>query len=135
MVYVLQTGIQSFFKTKQMKKTAVLFLTVVGLLASCKTTGTMAAIQPKSGTMELPAQGEFRTWKGLIHPSFKVTLSNSSATQSCEVYKVTENGKEKWVSPSLKAAQTMTVTVPSNGHLFFKNFNNNVLKINYQVEE
>jgi len=114
---------------------------VIGLLAimtfsnSCKTTGTMATIQPKSGTIELPAKGELRIWKGLVHPSFSVTLSNSSTTQSCEVYKVTDNGNEKWISPSLQAGKTLTLSVPSNGHLFFKNFNNNILKIDYKVEE
>jgi hypothetical protein len=114
---------------------------VIGLLAilifsnSCKTTGTMATIQPKSGIIELPAKGELRIWKDLVHPSFSVTLSNSSATQSCEVYKVKDNGNEKWVSPSLQAGKTLTITVPSNGHLFFKNFNGNILKIEYKVEE
>jgi len=29
----------------------------------------------------------------------------------------------------------LTLSVPSNGHLFFKNFNNNILKIDYKVEE
>jgi hypothetical protein len=114
---------------------------VIGLLAimtfsnSCKTTGTMATIQPKSGTIELPAKGEFRIWKDLTHPSFSVTLSNSSSAQSCEVYKVTDNGSEKWISPSLQAGKTLTLRVPSNGHLFFKNFNDNTLKIDYKVEE
>ena len=95
----------------------------------------MATIQPKSGTMELPAKGEFRIWRGLTHPSFSVTLTNSSTTQSCEVYKVTGNGNEKWVSPSLQAGKTIMLTVPLNGHLFFKNSNNNILKIDYKVEE
>jgi hypothetical protein len=95
----------------------------------------MANIQPKSGTMELPAKGEFRIWRGSIHPKFSVTLTNSSTTQSCEVYRVTDNGNEKWVSPSLQAGKTLTIKVPSNGHLFFKNFNDNILKIDYKVEE
>lgn len=95
----------------------------------------MAAIQPKTGTLELPAKGEFRIWKGLTHRAFSVTLSNTSASQSCELYKVTDNGYEKWVSPSLLAGKTLTVTIPSNGHLFIKNFNDNILKIDYKVEE
>ena len=118
-----------------MKQLVFGLLTILTLNNSCKTTGTMAAIQPKSGTMELPSKGEFRMWRGVTHPSFSVTLSNSSASQSCEVYKVTDNGNEKWVSPSLQAGKTLTLTVPSNGHLFFKNFNDNVLKIDYKVEE
>lgn len=111
------------------------FLVMMTVSNSCKTAGTMTTIQPKSGTIELPVKGEFRIWKGLIHPSFSVTLTNSSSTQSCEVYKVTENENEKWVSPSLLAGKTLTLTVPSNGHLFFKNFNKNVLKIDYKVKE
>jgi hypothetical protein len=38
-------------------------------------------------------------------------------------------------SPSLQAGKTMTITVPVNGHLFFKNFNPNTLKIDYNVED
>jgi hypothetical protein len=95
----------------------------------------MTDIQPKSGIIELPAKGEFRIWKGIKHPSFSVTLSNPSATQSCEVYQVKDNGSEKWVRPSLQAGKSLTVWVSSDGHLFFKNFNPNMLKIEYKVED
>ena len=95
----------------------------------------MTVIQPKQGTIELPEKGEFRIWKGIAHPSFTVTLYNPSATQSCEVYTVKRSGKEKWISPSLQAGKTLTITVPANGHLFLKNFNQNILKIEYKVEE
>ena len=118
-----------------MKQLVIGLLAIMTISNSCKTTGTMANIQPKTGTMELPTKGEFRIWKGITHPSFSVTLSNPSATQSCEVYKVSSMGSEKWVSPSLQAGKTMTITVPANGHLFFKNFNPNNLKIAYKVEE
>ena len=118
-----------------MKKSVLALLLIIVLANSCKTAGAMATIQPKSGVIELPAKGEFRIWRGLTHPSFSVSLNNSSTTQSCEVYIVTANGNEKWVSPSLQAGKSLTVTVPSNGHLFFKNFNSNILKIEYQVEE
>jgi hypothetical protein len=112
---------------------AILLMLIV--CNSCKTTGTMATIQPKTGTIEIPTKGELRIWKDLIHPSFSVTLTNSSATQSCEIYKVKDNGNEKWVSPSLQAGKSLTITVSSNGHLLFKNFNDNILKIEYKVEE
>jgi hypothetical protein len=102
---------------------------------SCKSTGSMSNIQPKSGTMELPAKGEYRIWRNIDHPGFSVILTNPSATQSCEVYKVSTNGNEKWVSPSLMAGKKLTISVPASGHLFFKNFNDNVLKIDYVVEE
>jgi hypothetical protein len=118
-----------------MKQLVFGILAIMVVSNSCKTTGTMAAIEPKSGKMELPAKGEFRMWRGLAHPGFSVILTNPSTTQSCEVYKVTEYGNEKWVSPSLQAGKSLTVTVPANGHLFFKNFNNNILEIGYKIEE
>lgn len=118
-----------------MKKILPILLIVFILYSSCKSVGTMASIEPKAGIMELPAKGEFRIWKNITHPRFSVTLTNPSITQSCEIYKVNDNGKEKWISPSLQAGKSMTVTVPSNGHLFFKNFNDNILKIEYKVED
>jgi hypothetical protein len=118
-----------------MRQTIIGFLVIMALSSSCKPKGTMVAIQPKSGTIELPAKGEFRIWKGLTHPSFSVTLSNPSATQSCEIYSVKNSGNEKWISPSLQAGKTLTVTVPSNGHLLFKNYNDNILNIAYEIEE
>jgi hypothetical protein len=118
-----------------MKQLIIGLLAIITFCNSCKVTGTIATIQPKSGTIELPAKGEFRIWKDTIHPSFSVILTNSSSTQSCEIYKVTDSGNEKWISPSLQPGKNLTVTVPSNGHLFFKNFNNNILKIDYKVEE
>ncbi len=118
-----------------MKQLVIGLLAIMTISISCKTTGTMANIEPKTGSIELPMKGEFRIWKGITHPSFSVTLSNSSPTQSCEVYKVSIIGNEKWVSPSLQAGETMTIKVPANGHLFFKNFNPNTLKIDYKVEE
>jgi hypothetical protein len=117
-----------------MKYFFIAFLFTITICNSCKTTGTMANIQPKNGTIELPTNGEFRIWKGISHPSFTVTLSNPSETQSCEVYRVTNSGSEKWVSPSLQAGKSLTVTVPANGHLFFKNFNPNSLTIKYSVD-
>lgn len=95
----------------------------------------MAAIQPKMGNIELPAKGEFRIWKDIVHPRFTVTLTNNAPQQSCEIYTVKSNGTEKWVSPSLLANSTLTVTVPTDGHLFFKNFNPNTLTIAYKVSE
>jgi len=114
---------------------------VTGLLAtmafchSCRTAESMAVIQPKSGTIELPSKGETRVWNNTTHPSFSVTLVNSSATQSCEVYKVTASGSETWISPSLQAGKALTLTIPSDGHLFVKNFNDNALMITYKVAE
>jgi hypothetical protein len=122
-------------KFKKMKRFTLALLTIISMAISCKSTGSMAVIQPKQGTIELPEKGEFRIWKDIAHPSFTVTLSNPSATQSCEVYTVKSSGSEKWISPSLQAGKTLTIAVPANGHLFFKNFNPNILKIDYKVEE
>ena len=118
-----------------MKKLFNSLLVLSIMLISCKSTGSIASIQPKSGKLTLPVKGELRIWKDILHPSFTVTLSNSSATQSCEVYTVNDSGYEKWVNPSLLAGTSLTVKVPANGHLFFKNFNNNVFTVNYQVNE
>ncbi len=118
-----------------MKQLLFVFSAITIAFSACKSSGSMALIQPKEGTMELPEKGEFRIWRNIAHPSFSVTLSNPSATQSCEVYKVSDIGNEKWVSPSLQAGKSLTLTVPSNGHLFFKNFNPNVLKISYKISE
>ena len=118
-----------------MKQVVGSLLALAALLVSCKPAGSMNAIQPKAGSIEVPANGEFRIWRDTMHPSFTVTLSNPSGTQSCEVYRVTDTGNEKWVNPSLIAGKSLTVKVPSNGHLFFKNFNPNVFTLTYRVSE
>jgi hypothetical protein len=118
-----------------MKQLKVMLFALITIIWSCKSTGSMNAIQPKSGVIELPAKGEFRIWKDVLHPSFSVTLTNPAANQSCEVYKVKDNGSEKWIDPSLMAGKSITITVPANGHLFFKNFNDNILRIEYKVVE
>jgi hypothetical protein len=112
---------------------ALSLLAIISGAMSCKTTGSMAAVQPTSGAIELPAKGEYRMWKGTAHPSFTVTLTNSAPQQSCEIYTVKSSGTEKWISPSLMANSSLTVTVPADGHLFFKNFNANTLTITYKV--
>lgn len=118
-----------------MKQVATVLVATLAFCQSCRTAESVAAIQPKTGTIDLPAKGEFRMWNKITHPSFSVTLANPSATQSCEVYKVSANGNETWITPSLQAGKTLTLTVPSDGHLFVKNFNDNALMITYKVAE
>ena len=118
-----------------MKKILFALIVLTNVLFSCRPTGSMSAIQPKQGAIELPAKGELRIWKDITHPSFSVTLTNNSATQSCEVYKVTSDGSEKWINPSLMAGKSLSISVSTNGHLFFKNFNENELEIEYKVAE
>ncbi len=117
-----------------MKIVLFALLTIATITYSCNSIGSIEAIQPKKGTIELPAKGELRIWRNTVHPSFTVTLTNSTETQSCEVYKVTDNGNEKWINPSLMAGKSLTISVPANGHLILKNFNDNVLKIESKVE-
>jgi hypothetical protein len=116
-------------------KKLLFVLSLLSVLMSCNSPRNMASIEPKSGKFDLPAKGEFRMWRGTTHSSFKVTLINPSSNQSCEIYYVTSNGNEKWVSPSLLANSKLTVTIPTDGHLFIKNFNDNVLSISYVVNE
>ncbi len=117
-----------------MKKLILAAVIAAAAFASCNSSRSMATIEPKSGNIELPAKGELRIWKNTQHPSFRVMLTNNAPQQSCEVYTVQSSGVEKWVSPSLVANSTLTVTVPADGHLFFKNFNPNTLTILYKVE-
>ena len=105
------------------------------IFSSCSSSQSITTIQPKSGTIEIPAKGEFRMWKNVKHGSFTVTLTNSSANQSVELYKVKSDGNEKWVSPSLLANSSLDVTIPADGHLFIKNFNPNIFSITYKIME
>ncbi|MBC7587698.1 MAG: hypothetical protein H7178_04995 [Chitinophagaceae bacterium] len=118
-----------------MKQLFIAAIAAISFLSACKTTGNLNAIQPKFGTVELPVNDEYRLWQNTKHSSFTVVLTNPSATQSCEVYKVTSNGNEKWINPSLMAGKSLTFTVPSDGYVLFKNFNPNALQISYKLEE
>jgi hypothetical protein len=120
-------------KQKNMKKAIVVVTVILSIFAACNSSRTMASIEPKQGKIDLPKKGELRIWKDILHPSFSVVLTNSNPKQSCEIYTVKSNGNEKWVSPSLLANSSLTITVPKDGHLFFKNFNPNTLTISYTV--
>ncbi len=113
---------------------SVLILCFV-IFSSCASSQGITNIQPKSGKIEIPAKGEFRMWKDVKHGSFTVTITNSSANQSVELYKVKSDGKEKWISPSLLANSSLEVTIPADGHLFIKNFNPNTFTIKYKIAE
>ena len=65
-------------KLKKMKRFTLALLTIITIVISCKSTSNLAVIEPKQGTIELPAKGEFRIWKDIAHPSFTVTLANPS---------------------------------------------------------
>jgi len=118
---------------KNLISTVIIFATM--LISSCNSNKNLVSIQPKNGILEIPTKGELRVWNNIEHASFKVTLTNSSSTQSCEVYYVKSNGNEKWINPSLLANTSLTVSIPANGHLFLKNFNDNVFKVNYKIKD
>jgi hypothetical protein len=121
-------------KTKKMKKLFAMLLCGI-IFISCSSLQGAVNIEPKTGTIEISANGEFRMWKDIKHASFTVLITNLSPTQSVELYKVKSNGNEKWVSPSLLANSSLEVTIPANGHLFIKNFNPNVFVITYKIVE
>ena len=114
-----------------------LFATVLFILLStgCGSSHGITNIIPKNGTIQIPAKGEFRMWRDIKHDSFTVTLTNSSPNQSVELYKVKSDGNEKWISPSLLANSSQEVTIPADGHLFIKNFNDNTFNITYKIAE
>ena len=117
---------------KQFLLAAVIFIL---LCAGCGSSQSIRNIIPKTGSIEIPAKGEFRMWRDFEHSSFTVTLTNSSPNQSVELYKVKSDGNEKWISPSLLASSSQQVTIPADGHLFIKNFNPNTFTITYKIAE
>jgi hypothetical protein len=118
-----------------MKKLILASFVIATISMSCNPGRTLVNIQPKSGNLDIPAKGELRVWQNIKHASFNVVLTNANANQSCELYYVKSNGKEKWINPSLLANSSLTVSIPADGHLFIKNFNPNTLTISYQVNE
>lgn len=118
-----------------MKQLFAMLLVCSAIFTGCSSSQGIANIQPKSGTIEIPAKGEIRVWKEVTHGSFTVTLTNSSPNQSVELYKVKSNGAEKWISPSLLANSSQDITIPADGHLFIKNFNGNTFTITYKIAE
>ena len=118
-----------------MKQLFAMLLISSSIFSSCFSAHDISNVQPKSGTIEIPGKGEFRMWKDVKHGSFTVTLANSSPNQSVELYKVKSDGNEKWISPSLLANSSQEVTIPSDGHLFIKNFNGNTFTITYKIAE
>jgi hypothetical protein len=118
-----------------MKQLFATLLLCSAIIVGCSTSHGITNIEPKTGTIEIPADGEFRMWKDVKHGSFTVLLSNSSSSQSVELYKVKSDGNEKWISPSLLANSSQEVTIPADGHLFIKNFNPNQFSITYKIAE
>jgi hypothetical protein len=112
-----------------------LLLGIICLYFSCQSSKNLTNIEPKSGKIEIPDKGELRVWNKVEHSGFEVTLTNTSSNQSCELYSVKSGGEEKWISPSLMPNATASVSIPANGHLYIKNFNPNILTIQYKINE
>jgi hypothetical protein len=135
MVQSASSNFAFHLKTKIMNKSILTLLAILSFAVACNSGRNLASIQPKSGNLEIPANGELRVWKDLQHASFGVVLTNDNDNQSCELYDVKSNGTEKWVRPSLLAKSSQTITIPTDGHLFIKNFNPNKLTIRYSISE
>ena len=118
-----------------MKKSILIILAMTIIFVACKSSTNLINIQPRSGNLEIPANGELRVWKEIKHSSFEVVLTNQNENQSCEIYYVKSNGTEKWIRPSLQTKSSQTVSIPTDGHLFIKNFNPNTLTISYKINE
>lgn len=120
---------------KNMKQ-LITMLVLCGLIfTGCSSYHGITNIQPKEGSIDINASAELRVWNDVKHGSFTVMLTNSSPRQSVELYKVSSNGNEKWVSPSLLANTSLEVTIPADGHLLIKNFNTNTFTITYKIAE
>ena len=118
-----------------MKPFFAILLLCSSIFIGCSSSHGITNIEPKTGTIEISASGEFRMWKDIKHGSFSVLLTNSSLSQSVELYKVKSDGNEMWISPSLFANSSQQVTIPPHGHLFIKNFNPNTFTITYKIAE
>jgi len=118
-----------------MYKSILTILSIAIFSISCNSSGNLANIQPKTGNLDISAKGELRVWNNIKHSSFDVVLTNTNENQSCELYYVKSNGTEKWINPSLQAKSSVTVNIPTDGHLFIKNFNPNNLTISYKINE
>ena len=106
-----------------------MFTLLIVLAISCKSVD----INPKQGTFVVPAKGESRQWQNVEHNSFSLHLENISVKNSCEAYKVSANGKEKWISPSLLKGGTLDFTIPTDGSLLLKNFSAENITVNYTI--
>jgi hypothetical protein len=116
-------------------KNSILFLTMLlTVVASCNSNRNLTAIQPKQGTISIPAKGELALWKNIKHNGFSVAFTNNNPKASCEIYRVNKNGFEKWINPSLLANSKIAVAVANDGYVFFKNFNDTPLTISYLIE-
>jgi hypothetical protein len=118
-----------------MKKYILIFTAMVTLLAACSSNRMATNIEPKQANISIPAKGELVLWKNVTHNSFSVQFINENEKASCEIYKVTKAGKEKWINPSLLGSSKITISVPTDGYVYFKNFNTNALAISYKILE
>lgn len=114
---------------KNILKLAVVFSLFV-VTVSCKSVD----ITIKQGTITVPAKGEIRQWQNTEHGSFSIHLENKSTKNSCEAYKVSAFGNEKWIYPSLLASGSLDFSIASNGSLLLKNFSDETITVIYTID-
>lgn len=91
-------------------------------------------IQAKEELVEVPAKGNVTLFNQGNHPSLKVTLSNQSIKNACEVYTVEGwFSKKNWVSPSLFPKKSLTFKVAKNGSVFIENYSEETFTILVKV--
>lgn len=106
-----------------------ILIILIAFQSSCKSID----ISPKEGVIKVPAKGEIRVWQNLEHGAFSLHLENQSIKNSCEAYKVSAFGTQKWISPSLLANKTLDFSIPSNGSLLLKNFSDEEITVSYKI--
>ncbi|MEC4004199.1 hypothetical protein OX283_006000 [Flavobacterium sp. SUN052] len=106
-----------------------ILLILISFQFSCKSVD----ISPKEGTIKVPPKGEIRMWQNIEHSSFTLHLENKSSKNSCEAYKVSSSGNQKWISPSLLAKKSLDFTISSNGSLLLQNYSEEELIVNYTI--
>jgi hypothetical protein len=116
-----------------MKKYILILSVALTTIASCNVCKNLDSSIPQTGSITIPAKANYTMFKNIEHCSFSITLTNSNSNQSCEAYYVKENGKEKWINPSLMANKSLTFTIPKNGYMLLKNFNPNDFTITYKI--
>jgi hypothetical protein len=116
-----------------MKKYILILTTAITVFTSCNICRNINSNVTKKETITIPAKSDFSIWKGLEHCSFTVTLENENPSQSCEVFYVRKNGKEKWINPSLLPKTSLQVSIAKDGYLILKNFNPNEFSIQYTI--
>jgi hypothetical protein len=113
------------------KGVAVCALLVVGSAYQTKT-AEQTTVGNSKKTVYVEPKGEVRILEG-DHGRLRVTLSNPSTKNSCEVYTVSLL-KEKWLSPSLMPGKSLSFGLSKNNAVLIKNFSAEKLALVLETE-